>query len=511
MLLLGYLYFRLAGEAYALVSIGLVSFAAVAQFAPALLGGIFWKGGTRHGAFCGLIAGFTVWGYTLLLPALVRSGWLPAGLLEHGPYGIELLKPQHLFGLAGLDQITHAMIWSMIANAGAYAAVSLLGTRDPQEARQASVFVDAYLQGDTPGAPFWRGTASASELHRLLTRFIGAEPADAAFREFARSRNLAWPASADNALQADANLVYFVEMQLAGAIGAASAHIMVASAVKEEALSIEEVREMLDEASQVIVYSHRLEQKSRELERATEELRTANERLKELDRLKDDFVATVSHELRTPLTSIRTFSQILRDNPDLEPAERARQLGIVIKESERLTRLINQILDVSKLESGNVEWNPGPVDMKEIVEDTVAAMSELFKEKDIELYKRVPERVPLVTADLDRIVQVMLNLLSNAAKFCHPRRGTVEIALSQTRGFLRVDVRDNGVGIGVADQELIFERFRRAGGSPAGKPHGTGLGLHICRRIVERLDGRIWVASGSAGETCISFTLPLAR
>ncbi len=508
MLMLGYLYFRLAGEAYALVSIGLVSFAAVAQFAPALLGGIFWKGGTRDGAFCGLSAGFGVWGYTLLLPALVRSGWLPAGLIEHGPWGIELLKPLQLFGLTGLDQITHAMIWSMIANVGSYVAVSLFGSRDPQEARQASVFVDAYLQGDTPGAPFWRGTASASELHRLLTRFIGADSADAAFREFARNRNLVWPGGE---LQADANLVHFVEMQLAGAIGAASAHIMVASAVKEEALSIEEVREMLDEASQVIVYSHRLEQKSRELERATEELRGANERLKELDRLKDDFVATVSHELRTPLTAIRTFSQILRDNPGLDPAERARQLGIVIKESERLTRLINQILDISKLESGNVEWHPGPVDMKEIVEDTVSAMSELFKEKNIELYKRVPERVPLVTADLDRIVQVMLNLLSNAEKFCHPRRGKVEIALSEARGFLRVDVLDNGGGIDTADQELIFERFRRAGDSLAGKPHGTGLGLHICRRIVERLNGRIWVESGRAGETCISFTLPLAR
>jgi Na+/proline symporter len=288
-LLLGYLYFRLAGEAYALVSIGLVSFAAVAQFGPALLGGIFWKGGTRDGALWGLVAGFTVWAYTLLLPALVRSGWLPTAFLEHGPWGIALLKPLQLFGLAGLDQITHAMIWSMIANAGAYTAISLLGTHDAQGARQASVFVDAYRQAETPGASFWRGTASASELHRLLTRFIGAESADAAFREFARGRNLDWSAGA---LQADANLVHFVEMQLAGAIGAASAHIMVASAVKEEALTIEEVREMLDEASQVIVYSHRLEQKSRELERATEELRTVNERLKELDRLKDDFVAT---------------------------------------------------------------------------------------------------------------------------------------------------------------------------------------------------------------------------
>ncbi|MCC6210962.1 MAG: HAMP domain-containing histidine kinase, partial [Burkholderiales bacterium] len=296
---------------------------------------------------------------------------------------------------------------------------------------------------------------------------------------------------------------------LAGAIGAASARIMVGSVVQEEALTTDEVREILDEASQVVVTSHRLEQKSKELERATGELRAANERLTELDRLKDDFVATVSHELRTPLTSIRTFSQILRDQPDLEPAERARQLDIVIKESERLTRLINQILDVSKLESGNVEWRPGPVDMKEIVEDTVAAMSELAREKGIELRTQVPESVPAVKADLDRIVQVMLNLLSNAVKFCDAGGGRVEVALSQSRGFVRIDVRDNGPGIAPADQEAIFEKFRQAADPQMGKPQGSGLGLHICKRIVERLGGRIWVSGARGSGACISFTLPI--
>jgi signal transduction histidine kinase len=479
----------------------------VAQFAPVLLGGIFWKGGTRNGALAGLLAGFFVWCYTLLLPALARSGWLPIGLMEQGPFGMELLKPLELFGLTGLDQITHAMIWSMIANIGAYMTVSLLSSQSADETRQAGLFVDVFRQsGEVGGARFWRGTASAPDLYDLLVRFQGAAAADTAFADYARERGLRWP---DAAFVADAEFVHYAEVQLAGAIGAASARIMIGSVVKEEALTIEEVREILDEASQVVVYSHRLEQKSNELERATAELRTANEQLKELDRLKDDFVSTVSHELRTPLTSIRTFSQILRDNPDLEPAERARQLGIVIKESERLTRLINQILDVSKLESGNVEWHPGPVDMKELVEDTVAAMSELFKEKRIELRTQVPAQVPVVIADLDRIVQVMLNLLSNAVKFCDAGQGRVEIALSQGEGFVRVDVRDNGPGIATADQKSIFEKFRQAGDPLMGKPQGFGLGLHICKRIVERLGGRIWVASGKQAGTCFSFTLPV--
>src|SRR5689334_10392742 len=335
-LMLGYLYFTLAGEAYALVSIGLISFAAVAQFAPAVLGGIFWKGGTRLGALSGLTAGFAVWLYTLLLPALARSGWLPISFLEQGPFGIEFLRPLKLFGLSGLDQITHAMVWSMIANVGAYVAVSLSVTQSADEHRQASLFVDVFKQtGEGGGARFWRGTASVPELYNLLARFLGADNATAAFADYARGKGLRWP---DAHLEADAELVHYVEVQLAGAIGAASARVMVASVVKEEALTIEEVREILDEASQVVVYSHRLEQKSRELEAATAELREANKRLTELDRLKDDFVSTVTHELRTPLTSIRAFTEILLDDPEVDAAQRRKFLGIITKEAERLTR-----------------------------------------------------------------------------------------------------------------------------------------------------------------------------
>jgi Na+/proline symporter/nitrogen-specific signal transduction histidine kinase len=493
-LLLGYLYFKVAGEAYALVSIGLISFAAVAQFAPAALGGIFWKGGTRRGALAGLGAGFAVWFYTLLLPAFARSDWLPIGFLEHGPFGFELLKPVALFGVSGLDQITHAMIWSMVANVGAYVGVSLMRSPSAEEHRQATLFVDVFKR--PAGARLRRGTASEAELFNLLARFVGLRAASDAFAEHARRG-------------ADADLVQFVERQLAGVIGAASAHIMLAAVVKEEALTLDEVRAVLDDASQIVVYSHRLEQKSQELERATQELRAANERLTELDRMKDEFVSTVSHELRTPLTSIRSFTEILHDNPQLPAAERSRFLGIVIKETARLSRLIGQVLDVSRLESGRVEWHESLLDMREVIEDTAASTSQLFRERNVRLERNLPGRVPKVRADLDRIVQVVVNLLSNAVKFIEPGRGRVEIALAEEAGFLRVDVRDNGPGISPEHQEMIFERFRQAGDPLTGKPQGTGLGLYISRRIIEHSGGRLWVSSRPGEGACFSFTLPL--
>jgi Na+/proline symporter/nitrogen-specific signal transduction histidine kinase len=505
-LLLGYVYFRLAGEAYALVSIGLVSFAAVAQFAPVVLGGLFWKGGTRAGALAGLSAGFAVWLYTLLLPAFARSGWVPAGLLEHGPFGVELLRPLQLFGLGGLDQITHAMIWSMVANIGAYVGVSLLQTPSAEEHRQASLFVDVFRQpADSGGARFWRGTASVPQLYSLLSRFIGVGGAHEAFHGYASERGLSWP---DGAMVADAELVHYVEVQLAGAIGAASARVMVASVVKEEALTLQEVREILDEASQVVVYSHRLEQKSRELEAASAELRSANERLKELDRLKDDFVATVTHELRTPLTSIRAFSQILNDNPDVAPEQRSRFLAIITKEAERLTRLINQVLDLARLEAGRGDWRLSAVDMRALIAEAVAGMSRVFEERGIRVEVKTRETPP-VRADVDRVVQVVVNLLSNAAKFCEPGRGRIDISLREENGVLRVDVADNGPGIEARDQELIFEKFRQ-GGDAAGQPPGSGLGLYICRRILEHLGGQIWVTSRLGEGSCFSFTLPCA-
>jgi diguanylate cyclase (GGDEF)-like protein len=229
-MLLGYLYVRLAGEAYALVAIGLISFAAVSQFAPAVLGGIYWKGATRAGALAGLAGGFLVWAYTLMLPAFARSGWLPMSLLEQGPFGISLLRPLELFGLEGLDEITHSMVWSMLANIGAYIGVSVMTGQTAIEQTQAALFVDVFKHDPANAEREWRAKGSLPELHALLSRFLGSGRAIETFSSYARQRGMEWPH------EADAELVNVSESQLAGVIGAASARVMIASVIEKESL-----------------------------------------------------------------------------------------------------------------------------------------------------------------------------------------------------------------------------------------------------------------------------------
>jgi Na+/proline symporter/signal transduction histidine kinase len=506
LMLLGYVYYRAAGEAYALVSIGLVSFAAVAQFAPALLGGMYWKQGTRAGALTGLSLGFLLWLYTLLLPAFAKSGWLPLSFIEQGPFAIAWLKPLALFGLAGLDEIGHSLFWSMLANLGAYVGVSLFSRQSSREHAQALLFVDAFKVAGRSSS-LWRGSASVTEVIALVGRFLGPARAAEAFAGYAQQQGLA----SSSELVADAALVHFAEQQLAGAIGNASARVMLASVVQEEPLGMDEVLGILDEASQVIAYSRRLEQQSQELEAATGELRAANARLQELDLLKDDFISTVTHELRTPLTSIRAFSEILHDNPELDPAQRARFVGIIVKESERLTRMINQVLDLAKLESGRAEWHAAALDLQEVIEDALATTSQLLQEQGVELRLDLPAQIPPVLADRDRLLQVLLNLISNAVKFCDREAGRIGIAVQVLPEALQVDVRDNGCGIDPADQQIIFEKFRQAGDNLTEKPQGTGLGLPISRQIIEHFGGRLWVQSVRGQGATFSFTLPLGQ
>src|SRR5262245_56997580 len=288
---LGYVYFRAAGDAYALVSIGLISFAAVAQFAPALFGGLYWHGGTKQGAIAGLLAGFAVWGYTLLLPSLATSGWLSPHVLQEGLFSIALLKPHALLGLRGLDAMSHSVFWSMLANIGAYVGVSLAGRPGVGETAQARWFVDVFRR-PTPGddGRVGQGRVHVAELLPLLGRFLGPERARDACLAFAQRQGL----TSVEALPADAALVHYAETLLAGAIGSASARVTAAPVGRADPRGVPAVLQMVDEASQVRAYSRQLEQKSRELEATTAEALRARAHL--LDLTHDSVVVRDLHD-----------------------------------------------------------------------------------------------------------------------------------------------------------------------------------------------------------------------
>ena len=506
-LLLGYTYFHLAGEAYALVSIGLISFAAVAQFAPAMLGGMYWRGGTRQGAQAGLLLGFGLWVYTLMLPSIAKSGWLAKDFLLHGPWGVGWLKPEQLLGLEGLDNLTHSLFWSLGANLCAYVVVSLRRAPSAAEASQALLFVDVFKRThDSTGPVFWRGQASGQDLLALVTRFLGAEQATRLFASYARQTGVQGIAG----IAPDAPFVQFVETQLAGAIGSASARVMVASVAQEDALALDDVLQILDEASQLRAHSQELEEKSRSLEVATSELRAANEQLKSLDRLKDDFMSSVTHELRTPLTSIRALAELMADDADMPVTQRQQFLGIIVAETERLSRLVNQVLDMAKIESGHAQWHNTDVDMGRLLAQAVHTTTEMFRERGATIRLQVPDAPVVLKADPDRLTQVLLNLLSNAAKFVPAQGGLVEVTLELMQGRLQVAVLDNGPGVPAQQQGLIFEKFRQ-GGDAANRPQGTGLGLPISRQIVEHFGGRMWIDQRVANGARFVFELPLGQ
>jgi len=506
-LILGYVYYLIASESYSLVTIGLVSFAAAAQFTPAIIGGIFWKGGSYRGALAGLALGFVIWIYCLLLPSFAQSGWLPISFIEQGPWGITLLKPYALFGMEGFDRLTHALFWSMLVNIGAYWSLSLLSQQTAIERIQGTLFVDVFGHSDDEkDSRYWRGSATIADLQQLVGRFVGGQRVAEAFSSFAASRDINLRVSQT----ADATMLDFAEKMLAGAIGSATARVMMGSVVKGEIVGLDEVYRILDETSQVIEYSHRLEQKSAELEEATTQLRNANERLKELDGLKDHFLSMVSHELRTPLTSLRAFGEILADNPNVPLEERTQFLNVIIKESQRLTRLIDQLLDLARMEAGQMDWSLDEVDMGGAVKEALAALEGLVQENSVHLDIDIPDELPVVRADRDQLIQVVINLVSNAIKYCDKQQGTIKVTVSLEDEVLLVNVLDNGKGIGEEAMGQIFEKFHQSTGPGDNKPEGSGLGLAICREIVTFLGGEIWVTNDSDAGASFSFTIPRA-
>jgi len=253
-LILGYVFYRLIGNTVALASIGLLSFAAIAQFAPAFFGGLVWRRATARGAIAGILAGFVVWAYTLLLPSFVHSGLLPDTIIVNGLFGLSALKPQALFYFE-LDPIPHGVFWSMLFNITAYVTISLLRAPEPIERLQANLFIqDELVRPQTQGFRLWRTSITVEELQNTAGRYVGEERARRSFADYATERDETLHPSSE----ADIHLLRYTEHLLASAIGTASSRLVLSLLLRRRAVGIKSAQRLLDDASEAIQYNRDL-------------------------------------------------------------------------------------------------------------------------------------------------------------------------------------------------------------------------------------------------------------
>lgn len=450
-----------------LVSIGLVSFVAVSQFAPAIIGGLYWKDATRKGAMVGILVGFGVWAYTLVFPTLIANGIFSEKIFTDGLWGISWLKPYALFGLEGLEPVSHSLFWSLFANIFAYIAVSVYSVQSSQERNQAELFVDVFKYANAyEEAIVWKGIAHKTDLENLLSRFLDTEKVKTLLAEFEQENKGKFFVSEQ---ERNAKLVKYAEKILASAIGSTSARILVASVVQEEEISQDEVLQILKES---------------------QEIKKINFELKQADKQKNEFISTVTHELRTPITSIRSLSEILFDNPDLEEEQKQQFLQTVINETERMERLINQVLDLEKFESGKQQLHLYKYNLNEIIQEAIQIYQGVISEKKFKFQVNLASQPLWAEVDKDRILQVVLNFLSNAIKFAQKE---IRIESQANGAYNQVAVFDDGKGVPAELREAIFEKFFQAENQTIRKPKGSGLGLAICKKIILYHKGSIGV------------------
>ncbi len=498
-LLFGYLYFVLSGGGAALAAIGLVSFTGVAQVLPALLGAIFWRGATRTGAAVGLSVGFAVWVWTSFLPSFGEAGILTPDIFAHGPFGVALLRPHALFGIEGMDPLVHSVFWSMVLNAGSFLAFSLLSGQTPLERLQGARFVNIFRYSE--GTRGWSGgVVEAEDLLMMSQRLLGAADAQALFGAEARRQD-----KSGSLPDVTPAFVERLERELSGSVGAATAHAMIAQITGGASVSVEDMMRVADETQQILEYSSQLEAKSRELENTAGQLREANEKLVALSFQKDNFLSQVSHELRTPMTSIRSFSEILMDGESMSAEDRQNFSQIINGEAARMTRLLDDLLDLSVLESGQVILNRQDDTLDAVLDRAFAATWRLGAEVSMAIDRNgLDEKVPICT-DCGRLAQVFINLISNAREHCDAPEPHLRVHVHEVDGCHVVDFIDNGSGIPEESRAEMFEKFSRTDDHRAGG--GAGLGLAICREVMKRLGGDVDYVAGLGG-AAFRVTLP---
>ncbi len=499
-LAMGYGYYLVSGGSAALAAIGLIAFVGVAQFLPAMLGGIFWRGATKTGAMAGLLIGFAVWAYALFLPSFGPDAVIPASVLTEGPFGIGWLRPQALFGVQAMDPLIHALFWSLLLNASAFFLGSVLTFPGPVERMQGAAFVNVF--DDQVGPRRWtQGQAEPEMLLVMAQKILGEEKAQGLFEAAAKGQG-----KSDTLLpDPTPEFISDLEQRFSGSVGAAAAHAMIRQVVGRATVTVEDLMAVASESAQIMEYSAQLESQQEELTRTAGALREANRKLTQLSVQKDSFLSQISHELRTPMTSIRAFSEILTEG-DLPPATVARNGRIIHDEAKRLTRLLDDLLDLSVLENGTVSLALTTTSLREIIDRAVQATDQVRPEQEFTFIRDLSSEAIFVRTDADRLSQVFINLISNARKYCDAAHPEIRIKVRPKGGRVIIDLADNGKGIPKDAQSVVFEKFTRLPNEARAK--GAGLGLAICREIVTNLGGSIGYLPGQGG-AAFRVTVPL--
>ncbi|MCP4790430.1 MAG: hybrid sensor histidine kinase/response regulator [Gammaproteobacteria bacterium] len=631
-LMAAYGYYSLIGNNNSLVSLGLIAFVAVAQFAPALIGAVFWRHGNRYGALCGLSIGFAIWCYTLLVPSLTSVGIGIENLLQYGPFGISWLRPTALFGIQGLDPISHATLLSLTLNSFAYFWVSRSTEARLQDRIQADHFVDQRISGSVEGTPSDFDNARFVDLQTLCERFLGTNRTRDAFHTFARQSGQSLHPHAPISQE----LLNYTERMLAGVIGASSARIILASSLKGKEMQLGDVVSIVDEASELFkfnrsmlqstienvdqgisvvdkdmklvcwnqryiemfqfpeglislgrpiadiiqhnavqgdygdsdsldsmvakrlevlqqgrTHSHlryrkdgrvlevrgnampgggyvntylditeykrtekalketnetlesRVNERTKELSVANHQLTSAKVVADQANQSKTRFLAAASHDLLQPLNAARLFSSAVSQKyPEGELAEILGHLDDSLGAAEEL---ISTLIDISKLDAGNLQPELTHFHINDIFQKLSAELKVMCQEKGIEFH-HVPSH-HTVYSDQSHLRRIIQNFLTNAVRYTP--KGKVLLGCRQHGNQLDIQVWDTGVGIPPQKMQEVFEEFKRLDHPATNETKGLGLGLAIADRTARMLNHQLKIDSWQGAGSVFSILVPL--
>lgn len=500
---LAFLLYKFFNPQTPLFSIGLLSFLLVAQLAPSFFIGLFWNRGSATGAKTGMLVGLAIVLITYVLPFFETTPFNNANIQEAGFSTLFTFQFQQI---AFLNPINSCLFWSLCFNVFFFMVISLVKKGNYRERNYGEVFVNSSSAINMKEDSFvWKGDANTLEIFGIWKQFIGEKRAFRALDIFKKRYKIQTIGD-----KADARFINFSEKLLTGAIGSASSRILINTVAEEHEVSLVEVLSILEENKKALEENKLLTQKSVQLFKLTEALKHANKTLKKQDKLKDDFLNAVAHELKTPITSIQASGEVLKDNPDIDEFTRQQFLDNIISDTERITKLINDILNLEKLASGREKLQIEHHNIYEYLQKSISIINPIAIKKGVAIQLEESENF-LIPFDKDKMIQVFVNILSNALKFVQPKTGKIQISIQDDDDYTKIIVSDNGSGIPEIDQPYIFDKFYQSDQQAFKKNEGSGFGLAICKQIIELHHGKIYVDKSYVGGASFIIEIPKTK